>query len=98
MSNFPERIELSSHWHNTLDQMREESCDGRERGISVGFKEESGGNIFLAHNFVVGTQYEVFVPMYKDAKEKYGIEYQVGKIHSHPNNKLERLEWKVLEA
>ena len=90
INNFPNEIELSREWHDTLNQMRSDTADGRERFIFVA-TDKGNQNILLPTKSMVGSKN--FVPS-KVIDEHYNwgesknVEEYVGSIHSHPRDYL----------
>lgn len=87
-TKYPETIELSKGWHETLNQIRKSTKnDGRERWALVGFKSEKRG-IFLPTIPISGlsdyVQSETIMKMINWAKDEHGIN-PIGDLHSHPN-------------
>lgn len=96
INNFPARIELNESWHSTLNRMWQESKDGFERHIPVGYRQERE-NPHFPQEFILGTRSYADFLTTKAAKEKYGIEYHFGNIHSHPADWLSRILLKPFE-
>lgn len=97
IKNFPTSIELDDIWHGTLNRMREESRDGFERAIPVGYREDRR-SVYLPQDFSRGTNTGAVIPSPEEVKAKFGIEHQFGAIHSHPDDWLSTVVWKALEA
>jgi hypothetical protein len=88
LTKYPETIELSKGWHQTLNQMRESTRnDGREKWALAGFKSEKRG-IFLPTIPISGlSDYvpsETMMKMIDWARDKHDIN-PIGNLHSHPN-------------
>ena len=92
---FPERIELDDTWHTTLNRMREESRDGIEIGIPIGFRGDRR-KVFLPQEFLLGAGKEERMATSQEAIDKFGISHPLGAIHSHPGSWIHRLAVKTL--
>lgn len=88
IDQYPNKIELSTGWHDLFNQMRRESArDHLERYALIGFKDDRRA-LYLPtlsvrghHNQVTG---EVITNEISRARTKAGITGLVGDIHSHP--------------
>lgn len=59
IGNFPERIDISDEWHETLNRMRALSLsDGLERAAAIGFKHDMR-KLHLSTDFIVGAKHTV---------------------------------------
>jgi len=91
-NNFPQWMELSKGWHETMDQMEQETKDGYERWAFIGFRQDMQ-DIVLPRVFGQGTKgflhaevkSDVWENALQEAQKKTGIVGLVGSIHSHPN-------------
>jgi len=89
INRFPKQIELSSAWHELLNDMKEASQDGIERLAVIGFKEDRR-RLFLPTIPIKGMPEKI--PPEELEKEifrvrnKFGMTDMIGDIHSHPKD------------
>jgi hypothetical protein len=97
IDDFPTRIELNDKWHETLDRIKTESQDGKERWVPVGMKEDRKMD-FIPQSFVRGYSTHAVVLNPAEIKEKYGIVHKGGEIHSHPSDWFNSLGIRLITA
>ena len=95
---YPESIELSQNFHETLNKMRVDTKDGFERWAFMGIKEDKR-SILLPTIPIKGAKDHVpsktMVKMINWAKTKFGIINIFGDIHSHPSGRLHLIDHKI---
>lgn len=86
--HYSNRIELGRGWHATLNEMRVETDDGKERYAIAGFKEDRRAVYlpFVPHIGLDGlVPSEVIFEARRKASVDYKIPYFMGDLHSHPS-------------
>lgn len=84
-NQYPERIKLSKNWHDILNEMRQESKDGKERYALIGYKNGSS-SLYLPKITTIGENREIPAEIISAKRKKanqIGIS-PIGNIHSHP--------------
>jgi len=88
IKKFPQEIELSDIWHETFNQMRAETLDGKERYIFIATNQDKH-SILLPRNSVIGDAAMVHSKSIMEHKiwgmgrNINEMDY-IGSIHSHP--------------
>lgn len=88
INQYPNKIQLSNQWHETLDRMRRDTLDGKEKWSLIGFKDDRR-SLWLPTAPVTGEAsfvgWEHMSKQIDRAKEKEGITELLGDIHTHPS-------------
>ncbi len=94
VTEYPDRIQLSSGWRESLAQLRDESTDGLERWSWITRKRPLK-LVYLQRSFLVGQENRVDgreIAKLRNRIRQAGMTDFIGGVHSHPVKDLERVK------